>query len=113
MAVLFEREGAQFLPTELCASPWGPFTIHGGASIGLLAWAIEREVPEHMLVTRLTADLFRPVPREPLQVAARLVRQGRRLRLLEASLYREGEEIGRASALALATAEVVIPECRC
>ncbi len=109
MAVLFEREDAQFLPTELCASPWGPFTIHGGASIGLLAWAIERQVPEGMLVTRLTADLFRPVPREPLQVAARLVRQSRRLRLLEASLYRDGEEIGRASALALATAEVVIP----
>ena len=39
MTVLFERRGEHFLPTEHCASPWGPVTIHGGASIGLLAWA--------------------------------------------------------------------------
>ena len=55
-------------------------------------------------------DRYRPVPREPLGVAARVVREGRRLRLLEAMLYHDGREIGRASALALATAEVAIPE---
>ena len=110
MTVLFERDGEHFLPTEHCASPWGPVTIHGGASIGLLAWALEQQIPPDMLLARLTVDLFRPVPREPLGVAARLVRQSRRLRLLEASLYHEGAEIGRASALALATAEVTIPE---
>src|SRR5690606_18917881 len=63
-----------------------------------------------MLLARLTVDLFRPVPRAPLGVAARLVRESRRLRLLEASLLHDGAEIGRASALALATAEVTIPE---
>jgi acyl-CoA thioesterase len=110
MTALFERDGGRFLPTALCASPWGPVTIHGGATIGLLAWALESQVPDGMLLARLTADLFRPVPRAPLEVAARTVRAGRRLRLLEASLYRDGEEIARASALALATAAVVIPE---
>ena len=45
-----------------------------------------------------------------LSEAARLVRESRRLRLLEASLYHDGAEIGRASALALATTEVTIPE---
>lgn len=110
MTVLFERRGEHFLPTEHCASPWGPVTIHGGASIGLLAWALEQQMPPNMLLARLTVDLFRPVPRAPLGVAARLVRESRRLRLLEASLYHEGAEIGRASALALATTEVTIPE---
>src|SRR5690606_22569657 len=110
MNVLFERQGELFLPTEHCASPWGPVTIHGGASIGLLAWALEQQLPPNMLLARLTVDLFRPVPRAPLGVAARLVRESRRLRLLEASLLHEGAEIGRASALALATAEVTIPD---
>ena len=110
MNVLFERQGELFLPTEHCASPWGPVTIHGGASIGLLAWALEQQLPPNMLLARLTVDLFRPVPRAPLGVAARLVRESRRLRLLEASLLHDGAEIGRASALALATAEVTIPE---
>jgi hypothetical protein len=110
MSALFERQGELFLPTEHCASPWGPVTIHGGASIGLLAWALEQQIPAGMQPARLTVDLFRPVPREPLGVATRVVREGRRLRLLEASLYHQGAEIGRASALALATAEVDIPE---
>ena len=74
MTVLFERRGEHFLPTEHCASPWGPVTIHGGASIGLLAWALEQQMPPNMLLARLTVDLFRPVPRAPLGVAARLVR---------------------------------------
>ena len=110
MSALFEPSGELFLPTELCASPWGAFTIHGGASIGLLAWALAQQVPAGMLLVRLTADLFRPVPREPLGVGARVLRESRRLRLLEASLYHEGREIGRASGLALATADVIIPE---
>lgn len=110
MPALFERQGELFLPTEHCASPWGPVTIHGGASIGLLAWALEQHIPPGMLLTRLTVDLFRPVPRAPLGVVARLVREGRRLRLLEANLFHEGVEIGRASALALATTAVTIPD---
>lgn len=110
MSALFECQGELFLPTEHCASPWGPVTIHGGASIGLLAWALEQQIPAQMQLARLTVDLFRPVPRAPLGVAARLVRESRRLRLLEASLYHDGREIGRASALALATAAVTIPE---
>lgn len=110
MPALFERQGELFLPTEHCASPWGPVTIHGGASSGLLAWALEQRIPAGMQLARLTVDLYRPVPREPLGVAARAVREGRRLRLLEASLYHDGVEIGRASALALATAAVTIPE---
>ncbi len=110
MKQLFERRGELFSPTEHCASPWGPATIHGGASSGLLAWALEAQIPPGMQLARLTVDLYRPVPRDPLGVAARVVREGRRLRLLEAMLYHDGREIGRASALALATAAVAIPE---
>jgi acyl-coenzyme A thioesterase PaaI-like protein len=110
MKPLFERRGEVFVPTEHCASPWGPVTIHGGASSGLLAWALEAQIPAGMQLARLTVDLYRPVPREPLGVAARVVRESRRLRLLEAMLYHDGREIGRASALALATAAVAIPE---
>lgn len=110
MKPLFERRGELFSPTEHCASPWGPVTIHGGASSGLLAWALEAQIPAGMQLARLTVDLYRPVPRAPLGVAARVVRESRRLRLLEAMLYHDGREIGRASALALATAEVALPE---
>jgi hypothetical protein len=52
-----------------------------------------------MQFVRVTVDLMREVPLEPLTTATRVVRGGRRIEVLEASLLHGGREVARASGL--------------
>lgn len=52
-----------------------------------------------MQLARFTLDLLRPVPMQPLAAAVRIVRDGKRSQVLEASLISDGVEVARASAL--------------
>jgi hypothetical protein len=108
---IFIPEGDTFVPTDLARSPWSPRLLHGGPPAGLLARAIERANPDPGFhVTRLTIDLFRPVPKAPLNAETRLVREGKRILVAEASLFADGVEVCRASALLLRQSEVDMPE---
>ena len=70
----------------------------------LMAREIERVPAEQpMFVSRLTIELMRPVGRIPLEVRSRLVRPGRRVQLVEASLW-SGE-------LEVAEGPAVLPAC--
>ena len=108
---IFHRVGNRFVPTELARSPWGAGLLHGGPPAGLLARAIELARPESELqVARLTVDLFRPVPKQPLEVTTRIVRQGKRIAVIDASLLADGVEVCQASALLLRPSEIDLPE---
>jgi hypothetical protein len=100
-----DREG--FLTTELARGPWDPEAQHGGAPAALLMRAFERlPAPEGLSTVRATYELMRPVPIAPLRVRAEVVRPGRRVQLLEASLATaEGVEVVRARALQVASAQ--------
>ena len=90
----------RFEPGELSRGPWSPGHQHGGAPSALLAGAVEQvPAPAPMRVARITVDLLRPVPIAPLAVAAEVLRPGRRVQLVGASLSCEGEEVARAQAL--------------
>ncbi len=107
---IFLPEGDRFVPTRLAASPWGADRLHGGPSAGLLARAIERASPDpEMQVVRLTIDLFRPVPMEPLRVETEVVREGRRIRAVDAMLYAGGVAVSRATALLLRRSDGALP----
>ena len=70
---LFRREGERFCPTRAAGSPWGHF-VGGGPVSALLARAIEGHIEDPaVVVARLTVDLFRPVPSEPLAVKEALL----------------------------------------
>lgn len=100
-AVFHEREGL-FIPSAAASGPWGADRLHGGPVFGLLTRAFERAADDSELIaTRLTFDLYRAVPMEPLSVRAEVLRQGGRLRLLHATLRAGDEEYVRASALLL------------
>lgn len=108
---IFIPDGDRFIPTDLARSPWGPHVLHGGPPAGLLARAVEHANPDSGLhVARMTVDLFRPVPKAPLHVATQVVREGRRIAVLEASLFAGEVEVTRASALLLRESEVELPE---
>lgn len=108
---VFLRDGDLFVPTERAGSPWGPGVLHGGPPAGLLARAIERANSDPELqVARLTIDLLRPVPKAPLAATARVVREGKRIAVLEASLLSGGVEVSRATALLLRRSKVALPQ---
>ena len=52
-----------------------------------------------MRTARLTLELVRPVPMAPLTVETALIRPGRKVRLVEASVVAQGKEVARAVAL--------------
>jgi hypothetical protein len=110
-AAIFIPDGDRFIPTDFARSPWGPDVLHGGPPAGLLARAIEQANTDTGLhVARMTVDLFRPVPKAPLHVTTQFVREGRRIAVIEASLFAGDVEVSRASALLLRESEVDLPD---
>jgi Acyl-CoA thioesterase C-terminal domain/Acyl-CoA thioesterase N-terminal domain len=90
-------DGERFESTKATAGPWDPGFQHGGPPCALLARAIEgcEPVPGSLLV-RFTAEFLGPVPVAELAVAARVVRGGRRVQLVEAELAAAGRPVLRA-----------------
>jgi hypothetical protein len=111
MKSLFARDGDYFIPDEIAASVWSSKTIHGGVSSALMVAQMEdRFSSDDMQLSRLTVDLFRPVPMAPLRVFCKTVRDGKRIKIFDVSLVNEDVEVGRASGLILQKNAIEIPE---
>ncbi len=97
--------------TELTRGPWDPGAQHAGPPAALLGREIE-QLPDagEFQVGRVTFEILRSVPIAPLRVSAKILRPGRRVQLIEASLSDDsGEELMRATAWRLRTAAVDLP----
>ncbi|MBV9339000.1 MAG: thioesterase family protein [Solirubrobacterales bacterium] len=103
---VFEGSNGRFVATEFGRGPWDPRALHGGAPAALLVRAFEGlPGPEGLALARVTYEFLRPVPVGPLEVRADVVRPGRRVRLLEASVLADGVEVVRATALQVQMAD--------
>ena len=103
----FELDGELLVPTELTRGPWDPGAQHAGPPSALVAREIERCEPrEGMRVGRITLEILRPVPLAPLSVSAEVVRPGRSVELLEASLSGPDGELIRARAWRIQVGEL-------
>ena len=101
----FVTDGDSYVPTALARGPWGP-SLSGNYIGGLLGRAVEREVEDTGLQpARLTVDLLRPVALQSLQVHSSVMRDGRRLRLVDAVMTQNDVMVARASALFLRRSE--------
>lgn len=100
-AALFEQVNGHLVASELTTGPWDSRAQHGGAPAALLMRAFEQlPAPEGVVFARITYELLRPVPIGELHLSADVIRPGRRVQLLEASLRdAEGTEVVRARAL--------------
>lgn len=98
--------------TPLSLAGWYDQGQHGGVVSALLARSVEA-VPTlaPMEVARLTVELFRVVPLTALRTEARVIREGKRIQVVEASLF-DGDdlELARAMALRLRTTRLRLPE---
>jgi hypothetical protein len=107
MDAFVEPDGDRFVPLELTRGPWDPKAQHAGPPSALLGRAIERcGEPEGLQVGRVTFEILGPVPLEPLAVEARIVRPGRSVELVEASLSGPEGEVMRARGWRLRTRAV-------
>lgn len=108
MAALYERRNGALFATELTRGPWSPDAQHGGAPAALLMGELERVHGDpQLMLARVTYELLRPVPLGELDVACTILRDGRRVQLLEASLSApDGIEVVRARALRVRRAPV-------
>jgi hypothetical protein len=107
----YERDGDRFLATELTRGPWDPGAQHAGPPAALLGRAVELlEDAAEFQVGRITFEILRSVPIAAVRASAEVVRPGRRVQLVEATLAGEdGEPLMRASAWRIRTASVDLP----
>lgn len=106
-AALFHRDGASFVPSIYAQGPWDPRAQFGGSPAALMVTLVDQApalVP--MQVARFTVDLLRPVPLAPLVADVRVVREGKRIQVVSASLLAEGTEVARATGLRLRRTEL-------
>lgn len=102
MEPLFTLENGRHVPTIWSRGPWSPELLHGSPPALLLARALEeaRDDPA-LLISRLTVDLMRPVRMVPLHTTVQRIREGRRIRLVDAYLHDGDTVVARATALML------------
>ena len=95
----FRRDGDAFLPNPIANGPWDLSSLHGRVVIGLLAHIIEqRHGGADFVPARLTVDMFRlPNLETPIEVKTRAVREGLRIRVIEADFLSGGAAWARAS----------------
>lgn len=108
---LFIKEGDQYIPTELAGSPWSAKSLHGGATAALLADALESYCEnDNLQFTRVTFDLFRAAPKAAMTVKLKTIREGKRIKLVSATLLDGEREISHALGTLMQPQEIEVPE---
>ena len=112
----FERGGdsAEYIAMEGAASPWSPDSCHGGAPAALLVQVAEiLPAPVPMSVARVTVDLLRAVPLGRLRVESHVIREGRKIQLLELGLGADGVRVAKATMLRVRNRPEAVPNPLC
>jgi hypothetical protein len=105
------REDGWWIPEAHTRGPWSAMHQHGGPPSALLARALERyETQVPVRVVRITLEILRPIPIQPVRIAVTPLESGRRAQRLQADLVDgDGQTLCRALALRLRRAEVAVP----
>ena len=91
------------MPQATASGPWSLDMLHGRLLGGLAARAIEVDhVDDGWQVGRLTVDLFRPAAMAPVSFTTERIRDGRRIRIVDAVATCDGHRVARATAAVLA-----------
>jgi hypothetical protein len=102
-AALYEpTPDGRFAATELTRGPWSREHQHAGPPAALLARALG---VESMQLARLSYDILGPVPIAPLAVETRVLRPGRRVQQVEATLSGDDRPLMRLTAWLMRTAD--------
>ena len=93
-------DGELLHPTDLSRSLWSADQLHGVAISGALARGMERAMTRTDLrPARWTVDLFMPALVRPTTIETSVLREGKRLMLVESRFVQEGEVRARATCI--------------
>ncbi|HEY3065595.1 MAG TPA: thioesterase family protein [Methylomirabilota bacterium] len=99
---MFVPDGKSFQPTEWAVGPWSPDLLQGSAYGGLLVRALERHAAAAgMTLARVSFDFWRPVTRELLTPMVTVLRDGRKVRTVEAALLQAETPVARCTGVFL------------
>jgi hypothetical protein len=94
----FTTDRDVYIPTPTASGPWDPNSLHGRVIIGLLGFVIEqRHGSDDFIPARLTVDMFRLPSMAPIEVNTRVIRDGLRIKVVEADFISGGVAMARAS----------------
>lgn len=94
----FERDGSSFVPQEAARGWWRHDSLHGRALVGLMGTHIaDRHGAADMVPARFTIDMFRLAPFAPARINTHVIRTGRRMALVEATMVVKDEAVARAT----------------
>lgn len=108
---LFRLDGDLLIPGVLTRGPWYEGTLHGSAMLAAIARAAEQhptDVPRQ--VVRLTVDMMRAAPMQPLRVATSTLRAGKSIDHVDVAMFAGDELCVRASALRIRTVDLVVDD---
>lgn len=102
----FTKTGGHYTPAPHARSWWTAGMLHGRLLGGLMARTLENEHrADGFHFARLTVDLFRNAPFEPVAVSTESLRDGRRIRVTEAKVTASTGVVARATAVQLRIGE--------
>jgi acyl-Coa thioesterase superfamily protein/acyl-CoA thioesterase superfamily protein len=94
MAYFRRRGEASFEATEHVGGAWDLATQHIAPALGLLAHAVESDRDarrsDHLVVARLSYDILGTIPVDTVEISVDVLRPGRTIELVEASLSHRG-----------------------
>ena len=94
----FRIQGDHYVPTPASRGPWNPNSLHGRVIAGLLGAEIERRHGDAAFMpARLTVDMYRLPDLSPVEVTTRVVREGNRIKVIDAEFISGGVSAGRAT----------------
>jgi Thioesterase-like superfamily len=111
MDAFYKRTGdSRYVATALTRGPWDPGSQHAGPPSALLGRELESfDSSQGFQVGRIVFEILRPVPIGQVQLETRVLRPGKKVQLVEASLSGEAGELMRATAWLLRVGEVEMP----
>ena len=94
----FRRAGDAFQPTRASVGPWSPTSLHGRVVAGLLAHEIEQRFGgADFTPGRFTIDMYRLPDLSPAEVEVCPVRDGHRIKVVDAEYSVGGVSMARAT----------------
>lgn len=94
----FSCRDGRYLPAAGCRGPWDPNSLSGSVVVSLLAYGIEAIVDTgEYMPARLTVDMYRLPDFSPVEIRTTLVRDGYRIKVVDAEFLSNGTSMARAT----------------
>lgn len=87
-----------YVPGPACRGPWDPNSLSGSVIVSLLAFDMEKRMAtDEYMPARLTVDMYRLPDFAPIEIRTDVIRDGYRIKVLDAEFVSNGNSMARAT----------------